>query len=390
MCRMSILILFGLITITQAAGNSSNTCSSTLPDLRTLLHAAFPVWNIDENGTRIEGGGQWNPLYYTKKYDGLDPKFGGYPTDFDVGYPFYYPAPFFGQPGAGTPHHCLIDAPYDIKIQTCPQVVTSSDNGPNGPGHIPPPITLAAVRQAYRDDCPSNEDLAAWFDFDQYQCLMKTETLLAMVRRYYPRDPDTGKVEYPSPADPNSSTYYELEFPDPTGSAHWCSEDYIASGHWADFCPYVHEGENKGKYQHPHISLVAVQQYLANLAMPDKCGTEWKSPKGEYPESSNKDTSIVFPVMESDDLWSQPKLPYKWPEDNEENKKKAPMGTFHLGLVLKNGIPVAKCDADTEIVDNQNKKKEKENETQSGAFEHFSLVELVMGNLVAVVVAALL
>lgn len=310
-----------------------------LPEIRSLLERAFPVWNVDDAGQRIEGGGDWNPLYYTKKHDGLDPSLGGYPTDIDVGYPFYYPAPFFGQPGAGTPHHCPENAPVDIKIQTCPKVETDSDHGPNGPGHIPPPITLAAVRRAYEDDCPSVEDLEMWFDYDQYKCLMTPETLLALVRRYYPRDPDTSKANYPSPADPNSTTYYELEFAGPTG-AHWCSDEFAEADHWADFCPYIFEGENAGKYQHPHISLVAVQQYLANMVMPDKCGEEWEPIKGTYPEASTRDTSIVFSEMESDDPWAQPKLPYNWPETSDR-KRKAPLGTFPLYLVMQDDYECA-------------------------------------------------
>jgi len=342
MHAFSNLFLVGtlLVSFMPTSTTADEAGCTDLPDLRTLLELAFPVWNVNEAGERVEGGGPWNPLYYTKKYDGLDPQLGGYPTDIDVGYPFYYPAPFLGQPGAGTPHHCPENSPNDIRIQSCPKVETTSDHGPNGPGHIPPPITLAAVRQTYRDDCPSVEELQGWFDYDHYQCLITPETLLGMVRRYYPRDPDTGKVEYPSAADPNSSAYYELEFPGPQGGAHWCSDEFVQVDHWADFCPYVYEGENAGKYQHPHISLVAVQQYLANLVMPDKCGTEWKSIKGEYPEGPARDTSIVFPQMASEDWWAQPKLPYKWPE-TPDRKRKTPLGTFPLYLVVQDDF---ECD----------------------------------------------
>ena len=221
---------------------------------------------------------------------------------------------------------------------------TDSDNGPNGPGHIPPPITLAAVRHTIKDDCPSMEDMKSWFDYDQYRCLMTPETLLAMVRRYYPRDPETGKADYPSPADPNSSTYYELEFPGPQGGAHWCTDEFVQADHWADFCPYVYEGENAGQYQHPHISLVAVQQYLANMIMPDKCGTEWEPIKGVYPENPDRDTSIVFPEMESEDPWAQPMLPYNWPETSDK-KRKAPLGTFSMNLVMQSNFdPATMCD----------------------------------------------
>ena len=333
-----------LLVATLAVWSADAQYCIELPDIRTLLNTAFPVWNVNDAGERIEGGGKWNPLYYTKKYDGLDPSLGGYPTDIDVGYPFYYAAPFLGQPGAGTPHHCPENAPADIKIQTCPKMETDSDNGPNGPGHIPPPITLAAVRHTIKDDCPSMEDMKSWFDYDQYRCLMTPETLLAMVRRYYPRDPETGKADYPSPADPNSSTYYELEFPGPQGGAHWCTDEFVQADHWADFCPYVYEGENAGQYQHPHISLVAVQQYLANMIMPDKCGTEWEPIKGVYPENPDRDTSIVFPEMESEDPWAQPMLPYNWPETSDK-KRKAPLVTFSMNLVMQaNFDPATMCD----------------------------------------------
>lgn len=320
-----------LRTASAAGTNGTEPECVDLPDLRTLLETAFPTWNVDENGERTEGGGKWAPSYYTKKYDGMDPALGGYPTDIDVGYPFYYPAPFLGQPGAGTPHHCPEDAPVDIKIQTCPKVETDSDSGPLGPGHVPPPHSLAAVRQALKD---CKDDFASWFDYDQHGCIVTPSALLGLVRRYYPRDPATGVVVYPPPTDPETMSYYELEYPSPQGGPHWCSEEFIAADQWADFCPYVFEGEDAGAYQHPHISLAAVQQYLANMIMPDKCGAEWTPPKGVYPEPSNLDTSIVFSEMESDDLDAQPKVPYNWPETSDR-KRKGPLGVFPLYLVIQ-------------------------------------------------------
>ena len=100
--RFSSLTLLAVAVTTGRADAQDDSCIE-VPALRTLLHTAFPVWNVNDAGERIDGGGKWNPLYYTKKYDGQDPSLGGYPTDIDVGYPFYYAAPFFGQPGAGTP-----------------------------------------------------------------------------------------------------------------------------------------------------------------------------------------------------------------------------------------------------------------------------------------------
>jgi hypothetical protein len=246
--------------------------------------------------------------------------------------PFYSPAPFFGQPGAGSPHHCPEDAPEDIKIQSCPVVETDNDYGPNGPGHVPPPMTLAALRQAIEDDCPTTEDIQTWFNYDQHQCLIMPDILLGFLRRYYPRN-EFGANAFPSDTDPDSTTYYELGFPSPQGP-HYCTDAFIEADHWKDFCPYVFEGENAGKYQHPHISLTAVEQYLANMVMPDKCGEEWQPIKGVYPESSFRDTSIVFPVMESDDLTAQPMVPYTWP-GTPDRKRKAPLGTFPLYLVMQ-------------------------------------------------------
>ena len=102
---------------------------------QTHIPSPHNTRNVDANGNRIAGGGKWNPLYFTKRYDGLDPSKGGYPTDIDVRYAFFSGAAFRGQPGGGSPHHCAIDAPIDIKIQTCPKIVTKSDDHPlYGPG----------------------------------------------------------------------------------------------------------------------------------------------------------------------------------------------------------------------------------------------------------------
>ena len=88
---------------------------------------------------------EWNPFYITKRYDGLDPKFGGHPTDLDVNYAFFGPSPFGGQPYPGTPHHCKLEAGDDIKAGDCPKLETLTDKGPFGPGHVPPHIALAAL-----------------------------------------------------------------------------------------------------------------------------------------------------------------------------------------------------------------------------------------------------
>lgn len=41
--------------------------------------------------------GRYDPLYLTKQRGGEDPALGGYPTDVDTRYPFYFGSPFLGQ-----------------------------------------------------------------------------------------------------------------------------------------------------------------------------------------------------------------------------------------------------------------------------------------------------
>jgi hypothetical protein len=336
-----------------------------LPDISTLIRTAFPPWNIDANEKRISGGGKWNPLYLTKRWNGLDPAKGGYPTDTDTRYPFYFAAQFFGQPGkflfglemhditelltfshefcwimcffvvsclwpavktrpgAGGSRHCPRNAPDNHPIQTCPKVTTGSDDDPlYGPGHIPPHISLSVVRRAYAE----GDNIADWFDFkSKTPCDIKKDKLLALVRRYYPRDPITGAVEYPPPKTPGTVEYYELEFPSETGSPHYCTTEYLALNQDSDFCPYIFEGPNRGKYRHPHIALASLQQYLANRLNPTVCGKEWED-YGKYP--ANPDMSVAFCEMESDALDAQPVIPYKWPLNGDRKIKNVP------GLIL--------------------------------------------------------
>jgi hypothetical protein len=103
------------------------------PAWMEIIELAFPPWKIDQDecgrltsvdsgevhaeypmAARVNddsggGGGKWNPCYYTKRFDGLDPKYGGYPTPIDTRYPYAFAAPFYGQPGDGSEHHCNID-----------------------------------------------------------------------------------------------------------------------------------------------------------------------------------------------------------------------------------------------------------------------------------------
>jgi hypothetical protein len=87
---MRPFILLTVIVLQCLARLAIGQNCTELPDLPTLLELAFPTWNVGETaGERVAGGGKWNPLYYTKRYDGLDPALGGYPTDIDVGCKFY-------------------------------------------------------------------------------------------------------------------------------------------------------------------------------------------------------------------------------------------------------------------------------------------------------------
>lgn len=60
--------------------------------------------------------------------------------------PFYAGSAFFGQACAGGNAHCPYDFPSDkINCATCGKIKTDNDDGPNGPGHVPPHIGLAAL-----------------------------------------------------------------------------------------------------------------------------------------------------------------------------------------------------------------------------------------------------
>jgi hypothetical protein len=297
-----------------------------LPDIQTLIDTAFPPWDIDANENRIAGTGKWNPIYLTKRWNGLDASKGGYPTEVDTRYPFYYAAAFLGQPGGGGNRHCPKDAPDDHPIHKCPKVETASDNDAQyGPGHIPPHISLSSVRRGYAAACnDASMNVADWFDFTSATpCDIKSDKLLELVRRYYPRDPVTGaNPEYPKPNVPGAPEFYELEFPSETGSPHYCTAEYLALDLNSDFCPYIYEGENRGKYRHPHLALAAVQQYLAHALNPTVCGTEW-SVYDKYP--ANPDLSIAFCEMESDTQGdAQPVIPYTWPENGDPKIKSVP------------------------------------------------------------------
>jgi hypothetical protein len=312
------------------------------PDWETIIELAFPTWQVPEGGCprldSVDGDllsgfefptpeeGKFNPCYYTKAVAGLDPMKGGYPTPIDTHYPYEFAAPFLKQPGDGSTHHCPTDA---VNIAECPKLGNTC--GPDcatitddyGIGHIPPFVPLAAIRKAYnackQDVCDT------WFHFETNGCNIKKSVLDEIVYEYFGED---GTVKYQPPilieGEP-SNTYFRLEYGGESPACdggncrgpHYCSVDVADAGIiWGDFCPYVHTGENSGKYRHPHIALAALELWIANQCMPDKCMPTWlESPNGQgYGTDGTKSTSITWCEMDNNkDLTAQPLVPYAWP-----------------------------------------------------------------------------
>eukprot|EP00579_Thalassiosira_antarctica_P028307 CAMPEP_0202028692 /NCGR_PEP_ID=MMETSP0905-20130828/63581_1 /ASSEMBLY_ACC=CAM_ASM_000554 /TAXON_ID=420261 /ORGANISM="Thalassiosira antarctica, Strain CCMP982" /LENGTH=549 /DNA_ID=CAMNT_0048592407 /DNA_START=13 /DNA_END=1663 /DNA_ORIENTATION=+ len=310
-----------LIAARQLNGTSS-TNTKTLPEINSLIDIAFPMWEVDENGNRVETKScmvdscEWNPFYVTKRYDGLHPDFGGHPTDNDVKYAFYASSPFKGQPYPGTNHHCPIDALDDIKAGDCPKIETLSDNDPKRPGHIPPHISLASLTWGVEEELFSMEEM---FDYDSYECRVIPGALFKMIRKYYPRT-EGEKVNYPPPIVPEGGDF-QYEFPAGNGldnqgppyvagPPHWCTEEMLDTGHWDGVCPYVFEGPDAGKYRHPHIALAALEVYLANIAMPEKCSTTWLENNPDFLDPDRVTTDTPFPVMSNDE--ADPKMVENW------------------------------------------------------------------------------
>lgn len=89
---------------------------------------------------------------------------------------------------------------------------------------------------------------------------------------------------------------------------------------WGDFCPYVHTGDNSGLYRHPHLALAALELWIANQCMPDKCASTWlDSPNGQgYGADNAKATSITWCEMDNNTFSiAQPAVPYVWPNSGE-------------------------------------------------------------------------
>jgi len=313
------------------------------PDWETIIELAFPPWNTttaegcptceEIGGTDcgefpIPQDGKWNPCYYTKAFAGLDPKLGGYPTPLDTHYPYEFPAPFLGQPGAGSVHHCPPgnDTQPIGKCQklgnTCGKDCAEISDD-YGIGHIPPFVPLAAIKMEY-DSCGTADICENWFHYPTNGCNILKSELDKMV---YKQFGNGTQVKFPGPKDPDSPTYYRLEYIDQDGicdtgecfGPHYC-KDGVAPDTWGDFCPYVHTGDNSGQYRHPHIALAALELWIANQCMPNDCPATWlDSPNGKgYADSNETATSIVWAEMEDDDFAiSQPVAPYAWPNSGE-------------------------------------------------------------------------
>jgi len=303
-----------------------------LPEIGGLMAEVFNFWEVDNEGKRVETkpctvqSCEWNPYYLTKRYDGAHPDYAGHPTDLDVRYAFYAGSPSLGQAFAGSPLHCNIDAGNDVQPPSCPKIETLVDNGIDGVGHIPPHIALAALTWAIEDGSYTVEEI---FNYDFYGCRVVPDMLLKMIRHYYPRT-DGEKVAYPPPFTPEGGDF-QYEFPSGNGidnqnppylpgPPHWCTQEYLDTGNWPDFCPYIFKGENAGKYRHPHIAYAALEVFLAAERYPNKCGETWLENNPDFLNQERVSTVLKFPAMENEDFdadtvenWLvQPLLPYAY------------------------------------------------------------------------------
>jgi len=371
-------------------GQHGNTEAGRQLAWEEFVKEIFPTWCVDANGERIDEGstlcadgspnGRWTPFYLTKWHGGEDPALGGYPTDIDTGYPFYYGSGFFGQSGAGGNAHCSFE--FDGSKNEpgkCGKIVTEDDSGPNGPGHVPPHIGLAALTRTYYDTKEKVED---WFDYEQNGCRVLPHKLLSMIRKYFPRDEESNQPDYPPPftneggVGGSGGAYpYPLEFVNLVGqtcedeqdkfpsavcstgtatengypeylkaghgSPHYCSESAKTADVYNDWCPYIFFGPNRGKYRHPHVAFAAVETWLANKAMPNDCGKTWDENDGaDYPFTP--DNSVAFPEMEFVSGYkTDPKQPrtsgdeqrFFWP-GAEGSKRKSVKGVFVIEKYL--------------------------------------------------------
>lgn len=313
------------------------------PAWEDILEQVFPTWTKPTNGCpRLDklGGsllpdfkdfpkyeaGKWNPCYYTKAFASLDASLGGYPTPIDTHYPYEFAAPFFRQPGDGSVKHCDNDA---VDIGAC-QKLGLGDCGDDcasitddyGIGHIPPFVPLAALKKEYQE---CSRDICNRFHYETSGCNIKKSALDEIVYRHFG---EGTTIKFQPPVligDKPSNTYFRLEYGKESPACdegncrgpHYCTKEVADAGViWGDFCPYVSTGENSGKYRHPHLALAALELWIANKCMPDKCPKEWlESPNGKnYAKDEKTSTAITWCEMDDNDfVMAQPKVPYQWP-----------------------------------------------------------------------------
>lgn len=325
------------------------------PDWAKIIEIAFPPWALPSTGCprlhRVGGNlvkshenfptpekDKFNPCYFTKAFAGLDPMLGGYPTPIDTKYHYEFAAPFFGQPGDGSTHHCPIDATPETKVQSCPKVAPKCDGDKKdcnkvtdefGIGHVPPFVPLAALKNAYLN---CTQDICEWFNDDVNPCNIPKSVFDNLVYDTFGTG-DTVQFTPPKilddvPVSSPKSTYYKLEYlDDPTGCTddncrgpHYCSKAVADEDVWGDFCPYIHTGQNSGLYRHPHIALAAMELWLAHKCKPSICPSTWlDSPNGkDYGVDKMKSTSITWAEMDNNtNPIAQPTVPYKWPNSGD-------------------------------------------------------------------------
>lgn len=367
--RFSIAAVLALVTLVSKRVSALepipiNADDFDEPDWETILELAFPSWATPANGCpRLDAIGgdllpeyseyptpepnKFNPCYYTKAFAGLGPSLGGYPTPIDTHYPYEFAAPFFGQPGDGSVHHCPPDAPTDTDVGACPKLGQCGGvkdcafiSDEYGIGHIPPFVALAAIKNEYNEKHEEGEDICdEWFN-NINGCNIKKNVLDELVYKYF-GDGDTIKFQPPILIDGvPSSTYYRLEYggldceDDNCRGPHYCSKEVAGAGIiWGDFCPYVHTGEKSGLYRHPHLALAALELWIANQCKPSVCTSTWlDSPNAEgYAASDMTTTSITWSEMDdNEDPMAQPLLPYTWPNSGDG---------IYPGLELYGGKP---------------------------------------------------
>lgn len=139
-------------------------------------------------------------------------------------------------------------------------------------------VPLAVLKNRYIEceeaaDCCKENLCTELFD-EESGCSIKKSALDRLVLDEFGEDDDT--VRFLGPGDPASPTYYRLEYGGESPACdegncrgpHYCSEEVADAGNiWGDFCPYVHTGDNAGKYRHPHLALAALETWIANQCM---------------------------------------------------------------------------------------------------------------------------